>query len=103
MARDRLRNETLDVHRRVDRAIDRTPVCVGPGAWRVIRFRALGRCGPVERPLVRFAWQAAGREFMPRCRVPMLRPDLRGRGVGPTTLQQLDPCSALRPSRALAA
>ena len=95
MVLDRLRNETQDLHRRIESALDMAAVCADLSAYRRFLSRALGYYRPIETRLARFAWQAAGLEFAPRCKVPLLLADLRALGVDATTLQQLGDCRAL--------
>ncbi len=94
MALDRLRDETRDLHQHVERALDMDAVCADLSAYRGFLSRALGYYTPIEMLLARFAWQAAGLEFTPRRKVPLLLADLRALGVD-TTQQDHGRCKAL--------
>lgn len=95
MVLDRLRNETQDLHQRIEKALDMPATCADLSTYRRFLCRALGYYRPIETALARFAWQAAGLDFAPRCKVPMLVADLRALGVDATALQQLGQCKAL--------
>jgi len=92
VALNRLRNETQDLHRRVEDVLDILTVCADLRAYRAFLARALGYYEPVERMLARFAWQPAGLEFTPRRKVPLLLADLRALGLDAATLEQLGRC-----------
>ena len=95
MVLTRLRNETQDLHQRIEAALDMPAVCADLPAYRRFLCRATGYYRPVETMLARFAWQAAGLDFAPRCKLPLLLADLRALGVDASTLQQFGQCQAL--------
>ena len=95
MALIRLRAETQDLHRSVERAVDMNTVCSDLNAYRRFLTRALGFYKPVETALSQFAWEAIGLEFASRRKVHWLRADLQTLGIDADAIEALECCAAL--------
>ena len=95
MALVRLRAETLDLHRSVERVVNMAGVCADLSAYHAFLTRALGFYNPLESSLASFAWPAVGLEFESRRKVPWLRADLQILNGDRVMAKQIDFCDAL--------
>jgi heme oxygenase (biliverdin-IX-beta and delta-forming) len=103
MAFDELKRGTLDLHRRVEQAVNIESVCTHLHSYRALLSRLLGYYEPLEDRLAGFAWDNVGLDFASRRKSVWLRQDLTFLGLAGAQQAEFPRCHQLPQPRSMAA